>query len=223
MAVKQINLYQAEFRPVRVVLPARTLFLGALGLAACLLALYAWESWQLGQFREQVAAVTAQADKLAARVGTGNTPPRAADPQILAEAARLEARLATLDRAQAAVAAGSLGSATGYAAQFQALARATSPGAWLTRVDVTDQGREVNLKGRALTGEDTARLVASLRGQPVFAGLNYALLDVAPPAGGNPSGTPSEQAAAAPPRFLEFTLAGPHAAPAFPALPGGKP
>ncbi|MEW5788421.1 MAG: PilN domain-containing protein [Pseudomonadota bacterium] len=209
--MKQINLYQAEFRPIKVVLPARALALGVLGLAAALLAFYGWQQWELQRFRQDVARVVAQAEQVAGQT-TAGAPPRLADPHLQAEAAALEARLATLERAQAAVAAGALGSPAGYGGHFRALAKAAGPGAWLTRVEVAGLGKELTLQGRALAGEDTARLIARLGGQPEFTGLDFALLDVAPPAE-----RPEGEAA---PRFLAFTLAARRTAP---ALPGGKP
>lgn len=205
--MKQINLYQAAFHPPRVIMPARALLTGG-GIFLCgLLALYAWDAWRLAQLRLEVTALSERANLLEARVKAGETT-RRIDPHLLTEAETLEARLRTLQSAQDTVASGALGSQTGYSAQFLALSRARVEGAWLTHVEIDDAGRALNLQGRALTGEHSARLIASLRREPLFVGLSFSGLTLAPP---EEKKTHEEAAQAEatpkpPPQFLEFTL-----------------
>lgn len=221
MSRKQINLYQEAFRPARVALPAQSLFLGVAAFALGLVALSAWDAWRVAQLRGETDGVVARADAVARQVERAAQAGAQADPAVVAEAAELEARVRALQAAEAAVASGVLGSETGYSAQFRALARARVPGAWLTGVEIANQGAnqgagrglEMNLRGRALDGEAPARLIAGLRREPLFHGLTYAALTVRPPAApgqggaqtGTP-GTPAEAKDATPPRFLEFSL-----------------
>lgn len=222
--MKQINLYQSEFRPPKVILPAHALvFSGGVFLVG-LLALYAWESWQLHQLKQQVAQVVQRADSVTRQVQANAPGARQADPSVAAEAQTLEARVRALQLAQDAIASGALGSETGYSAQFRALARAVgnpaSPGAWLTRVTLSDSGRALDLQGRALTGAAAARLIANLRREPLFVGLSFAGLDVHTPktegevSGGALGAALTQPVAKAgrspeartPPRFLAFSL-----------------
>jgi hypothetical protein len=216
--MKQINLYQADFRPPKVILPARAMVFSSVVFMAGLLALYAWGNWQLRQLKGQVAQVVQRADALTLQMQANAPGARQADPTVAAEAQALEVRVRALQLAQDAIAHGELGSETGYSAQFRALARAVgttaSPGAWLTGVTITEGGHAMDLQGRALSGSDTARLIANLRREPLFIGLSFAALDVHPPKLENkteasaklasatlPVGKPAPQ-----PRFLEFSL-----------------
>lgn len=179
--MKQINLYQAAFRPPRIALPARSILFSGGVLLAGLLALYVWDGWQLRQLRAQVAQVSKLADALAQQVGAEAPGARQADPALAVEASTLEARLRALQSAQDAIAAGEVGSEAGYSAQFRALARSVVPGAWLTDIVLFENGRAMELRGRALTGADAARLIADLRREPLFVGLSFASLQVGPP------------------------------------------
>jgi hypothetical protein len=219
--MKYINLYQAAFHPPRVILPARRLLAGGLLFLGALVALYAWDAWRLARLRQEVSQVVAQAARLEIQVKSGDVV-RAADPRVLAEAGAVETRLHNLQLAQDALASGALGSETGYAAWFRALARVHSPGAWLTLVEISDRGHEMNLRGRALTGEDSARLIAGLRREPLFVGLSFASLTLAPPADKGDAAEVAKARTATPARFLEFALSA-HLvkeAPAAAAAPG---
>jgi hypothetical protein len=220
---KQINLYLAEFRPPQHALPTHSLLFGAVIFAAGLAALHVWDRLKLDQYRQEADQAEARAAlverQLAQLAGQGSQ----ADPAIVAEAASLEARILALRAAQDSIAAGALGSDSGYAAHFQALSRARVPGAWLTRIEVTEAGKAMSLEGRALGGDDPARLIAMLGRQPILAGLTYAGLEVHPPAPESASAEP------APPRtaeYLEFTLAArleaPETKPAQPRTGGGS-
>jgi hypothetical protein len=203
--MKYINLYQAAFHPPRTLLPARDLLAGGVLFLCGLLALYAWDAWRLVNLRREVSQLTVRAENLEARVKAGNVV-RQVDPKILAEAESLEARLRNLQRAQDALASGVLGSEAGYSTQFRALARARAPGAWLTQVEIGERGHEMALRGRALTGEDSARLIASLRRDPLFVGLSFAGLTLAPPEDKSKEAEAAHAPRPQPPRFLEFAL-----------------
>ncbi len=205
--MKQINLYQAAFHPPRIVMPARTLLTGGVAFLCALLALYAWDAWRLAQLRRDVASLVERAAHLDTQVHSGAVA-RQTDPRLLAEAEALETRLRNLQSARDALASGALGSQVGYSAQFLALSRARVEGAWLTHIEVGDAGRALNLRGRALTGEHSARLIASLRREPLFVGLSFSGLTLAPPEEKKQSedATPADATPKLPPRFLEFTL-----------------
>ncbi|MDD5390588.1 MAG: PilN domain-containing protein [Gallionellaceae bacterium] len=209
--MKHINLYQAAFHPPKTPLPARKLLAGGVVFLCGLLAVYAWDALRLAQLRQEVGQLTQRASHLETQVNAGNVV-RRADPKVLAETESVEARLRNLQLAQEALASGALGSTTGYSAQFSALARARVPGAWLTRVEIAASGHELNLRGRALTGEDSARLIASLRREPLFVGLSFAGLTLEPPE----DKSKDAETTAAVPRFLEFALS----AQLNPARPG---
>lgn len=179
--MKQINLYQAAFRPPSIALPARLIALSGAVLLAGLLALYVWDDWQLRQLREQGAKLSQHADALIRQVSVAAPGAQQVDPALAIEASTLEARLRALQLAQDAIAAGKVGSEIGYSAQFRALARTAVTGAWLTDIALFDNGRAMELRGRALSGADAARLIANLRREPLFVGLSFTGLQVGPP------------------------------------------
>ncbi|MDP2787783.1 MAG: hypothetical protein Q8O79_06880 [Pseudomonadota bacterium] len=209
--MKQINLYQTEFRPPKIILPAREMAISGVVFLLGLLALYAWNGWQLKQLRQQVEQVEQRADAVARQIAASAPGARQADPNLALEAQSLEARVHALQQAQDAIAGGELGSETGYSAQFRALARTAGSGAWLTGVTIADGGRAMDLRGRARSGSEPARLIAGLRREPLLVGLSFAVLDVHPPvdaaAAANASLPPAGQAGRSlEPRYLEFSL-----------------
>ena len=202
--MKQINLYQAAFRPPSIALPARSIALSGAVLLAGLLALYVWDDWQLRQLREQATKLSRHADALTRQVETSAPGVRQADPALAVEASTLEARLRALQSAQEAISAGKVGSEVGYSAQFRALARTAVTGAWLTDIALFDNGRAMELRGRALSGADAARLIGNLRREPLFVGLSFAGLQIGPAEAESTSGAGGE--AAQPADYLEFSL-----------------
>lgn len=196
--MKQINLYQAEFHPPKVILPMRQLVpLVALALAV-LVGLALWGNWRLHQVKNELDQVRHQEEEVEHQLAAIGAVKGQADPALLAQIAATEAKVRALGLAQDAIQGGELGSRSGYSGQFKALARATVPGIWLTRVEVADQGHAVDLFGRALQGEQHARLLAQLRREPLFLGMSYQHLGV------QPGGDPGEKGGV--PRFLEFAL-----------------
>jgi Tfp pilus assembly protein PilN len=205
--IKQINLYQAEFRPPRVLLPARSLALSGVVFLLGLLALFGWENLKLKQLQAQVSQVEQRANAVTQQIETSVVGAPGRDAALIREAQSLEERVRVLKRAQDAVASGELGSETGYSAYFLALARTVrTQSAWLTGVTVADSGRALSLQGRALSGTDAARLIADLRRDPVFVGLSFSGMTVAPPETNPKRGDEPAEQAAETPRFLIFTL-----------------
>lgn len=209
--MKQINLYQAEFRPPNVLLPAHKMAWSGGVFIVGLLALYFWNGWQLRQLQQQVGLVVQHAEAVNRQV-QGSTPGAAqASPELLRQAETLEAQVRSLQQAQDAIASGAVGSEAGYAAQFQALARAVgnsaSPGAWLTGVTLFDNGHAMDLRGRTLGGAETAHLISNLRREPLFVGLSFAALQVMPPPPKvGEAATAQPVSPPPPPRYLEFSL-----------------
>lgn len=202
---KQINLYQAEFRPPQILLPTQSLLLGVVVFTVGLLLLYVWDSWKLVQYRQETQRMEDQANRMAQLLETA-PPDHQVDPRVEAEAIALEGRVRALQLAQEAIASGALGNPAGYSAQFLGLSRTTVPGVWLTRIEVTGQGREINLAGRTLQGEGPARLIAALASQPQFVGLSYAAMDVHPPTEGKPGQADGNDEPAKRLDFLEFSM-----------------
>lgn len=200
--MKQINLYQAEFHPPRVILPVRHLVPIVVLALAVLVGMVAVANWRLHQVKTELEQIRHQDEEVEQQLAAIGTEKGQADAKLLAQISATEAKVHALSLAQDAIKGGELGSREGYSGQFRALARASVAGIWLTRVEVTDQGHAVDLFGRSLQGEAHARLLNALRREPLFVGLSYERLGVQPGEGAMMS--QSEQPVA--PRFLEFAL-----------------
>lgn len=200
--MKGINLYQSEFRPPAIVLPGALILRLAAAFTILLLLIHAWQRWDLARLQTQESTLAVQARQAQVRAEAVKAAARPANPALIKEAESWERRHEALQRAQVALEEGSAGSEKGFSSAFRALAQAAVPGAWLVGADLLGQDREMNLKGRALTGEDAARLVSSLQRQPRFAGLRFAGIEMdSPPETAKPASDPR-----ATPRHLEFEL-----------------
>jgi hypothetical protein len=219
--LRHINLYQAEFRPARVVFPASRMLAGLALLLLGLLALHGWGVWQNRELAAQVAQVNRQTEALETRLTSlGKAQDHATpDPALAADIQRLETRLAALARVEQAIQSGAVGSPGGWSAHFDALARVSVPGLWLTGVHLEGSAPYMTLRGRSLDGNAPARYIALLRQQPQFVGLEFAALEIA-----EPEQQPEQKPESAPPttRHLEFTLSGP-ARPGAAAPPARQP
>lgn len=93
---------------------------------------------------------------------------------------RAEAQLKARRNIQTALQRGDLGTTHGFSEFMRAFARQTVAGLWLTGLKLENGGRDVTLKGRALSAEAVARLVHQLRAEPALHGRSIATLRVAP-------------------------------------------
>lgn len=211
--LRHINLYQAEFRPARVVFPAGRMLAGLGLLLLGLLAVHGWGVWQNRQLAAQLAQVTRQTEAVETRLATLGkaADPAAPDPALVADIQRLESRLAALARLEQTLQSGAVGSTRGWSAEFDALARVSVPGLWLTGVQLEGSAPRLTLRGRSLDGHAPARYIALLRREPRFVGLEFASLEIAEPERKAEEQTLAAQAptAPAPARALEFVLSGP--------------
>jgi hypothetical protein len=219
--MKYINLYQAEFRPPKIILPARLLAGISLLFLTGILAFYAWGNWQLKLLKQQVTVAVQRADAVSRQVAASAPGSRQADPNIAMDAASIEARVNALQVAQEAIAGGELGTETGYSTHFRALARTAVTGTWLTHITISNNGRAMDLQGNTLSGSDAARFIANLRSEPLFIGMSFAGLNIGPlgsTAGSTPglaqtpdksrSSNKNTATASALPAFLSFSLSG---------------
>jgi Tfp pilus assembly protein PilN len=157
------------------------------------------------QRREQLVTVSRQfSDK-----GTSK--------QLEEEIARVEAQLRTRGDLFEQIKTSVGGDVGGFTEYLRALARRTTPGVWLTGIEISGKTRELVVTGRALSSELVPAYVRSLSGEPVFAGRSLSALQISAreepaPEPGSPAGSPA--APRPPSRYLEFTLNIPLGAPA---------
>lgn len=190
---QQINLYQAEFRPRKVVFPAAGMLRAALLWLLGLAAIYGYGAWQLGKTRADMLQLEQRVQTIERRVEAQRQQEDGGKSvaELTQQAAAAEAKLQALNNAAAAVEAGAIGSDKGFSGHFHAFSRATVPGVWLIGFQIGTRGEIVKLSGRTLDSEGPARFLHGLREQTLFHGLQFSFLQIAKGGEG---------------RYLDFTL-----------------
>lgn len=173
---QQINLHQPIFRKQRALFSARV------GLRICAIwalalgVIYALALWSDQQLKAEHARLQAERDTAAANLQE-ITALRSAQPgksrMLAEELARLQTQLAQKEAVLQLLSRGELGSPAGFAPQIDALAERRVAGVWLTRVALTEGGREISLQGQAVRGDLLADYLERLSGESGFPGARF--------------------------------------------------
>jgi type IV pilus assembly PilN-like protein len=200
---QNINLLSSGLSKPRVGLSLATL-VTCLGLA--LLALFAAQfilqyqvsslTAQLRGMQESIKDQRAQAEKL-----TGLAAARKPDPQLEVEIGKLQLELRQAHEAVAALNASSFGEGRGFAEYLRAFSRQSLEGLWLTAFTIN--GKELELRGRALRPDLVPAYIQRLNDEDVLAGRSFARLEMNRPEAQPAADKKPPQVAS----FLEFSLA----------------
>jgi hypothetical protein len=199
---QQINLFNPRFRRQKNYFPAAVLA-GAVGVAL-LAALLAGVLASQRASRLESETATLKAD-LAARearraAAAIEFAPRTRSAALEQQLAQAEQENRALRDVSDVLGKGDIGNVRGYSAYFQAFARSSVGGLWLTGVQISGAGREIGLQGRALQASLLPGYLQGLSREPVLKGTSFGRLEMGQPKaveGGKP-------AAAAP--YVEFSL-----------------
>ncbi len=184
--MQQVNLYQPELRPRRVVLPARQVVLIVGLFALALTVVHAWTYSRLLPLRERAAAVEQQLIAAEARVDQlrESYPPRVADAALRKRLERRRATLAHTREIAVGLRNGAYGAIDGLSGYLAGLARQHVDGTWLTRVRVVRGGRSLGLEGKALAAELVPAYVDRLSNESLFRGKAFEALELEAVSGG---------------------------------------
>ena len=182
---QQINLYQPVFRQQRKIFSAVALLQVLGAVTVLLLGIYGHARWQLAGLERTADALQLQHQQLDRRLAKLEAaPPSPEHVALEAEIARLQRTilerrelLGRFDQLQ-------IGSSPGFGQFFEALARQSSPGLWLTGVRVTQNG-ETELRGATLNPKLVPRYLQQLPDQPRFRSLNHGSVHLSRPAPGS--------------------------------------
>jgi hypothetical protein len=205
---QQINLLNPALRRQRASFSAATALQSLAGIAAGIVALYAFQAHQnrtleqlLGDAERQVAQRRDQIVQLSKELSD-----RTGDNGAVERLARAEERLQQRNALLNEVRSGVGGSAAGFSSYLAALARRTMPGVWLTGIEL-GKSSELVLKGRVVQGELVPLYIAGLNKEEPFAGLAVSELRLTareePPAPAQPA------EARGPSSFIEFYMSMP--------------
>ncbi|MBW3566724.1 MAG: hypothetical protein KY410_01985 [Proteobacteria bacterium] len=186
---QQVNLYQPILRREKKVFSAVAMlqFLGVITLV--MLALFAFNRWQLGELQAEHQRLQEQERALAARV-TEISRERTAQPESRELRRQLEAaqREELLKRKLVdLMARGTGGSTVAFSEAFAGLARQRVTGLWLTGIalEADDMARDVTLSGMTTQAEFVPRLVQQLGSEPAFQGVRFRHMRVYRPENGS--------------------------------------
>lgn len=189
--MQQVNLYQPILRREKKVFSTATMLQVLGAIALLMVALYAYNAWQLAQLQDHLDALQSQEKALVQRVATvtrGLSPrPESRELRRRVEVARRERELKQqlvrlLDRRGTGPLAN-----RGFAEAVAALARQPVDGLWLTHLDMYQGGatRELTLRGRSARAELVPQLVQRLANETVFSGVRFQHLQVTTPPPGS--------------------------------------
>jgi len=127
------------------------------------------------------------------------------------ETARLEAELKQARESMDALKSGVLGTQEGFAEYLRAFSRQSLNGLWLTGL-VIGGGGQVEIRGRVVSPDLVPAYIQRLNREKALAGRSFARLEVAQPKAEPEKGKDKDKAQdgkmmAAPPRYLDFSLA----------------
>ena len=201
---QQINLFNPIFRKQRKIFTSVTMLraLGVLLLGTMAVALVGQRS--VAQLQQQATLGAERLQQKQAKLVTVNTDfaPRQKSAALAEDLAQAEARVVALRGVAATLAKGDMVNTQGYAEYFRALARQNPDGVWLTGVMIHGDGDEVAVQGKALDAALVPTYLTRLGREKIMQGKTFGSLDIAQPK----LEASKEEASAAPPPYVEFTV-----------------
>lgn len=177
---QQVNLYLPEFRKRKDPLGLANM-LAVLGAVAGLCALLsAWQYWQLRSLegelsvqREQLAQATARTAQLMESLGQ-----RSADRTLAGSVQRLEEELQSKQVFLSFLDGRDIGNTNGFSGHLADLSRYLVPGLRLTRIDLSQGGRQVQLGGEVTRPENVPLYLQSLSRGHAYTGRSFETLRI---------------------------------------------
>ncbi len=199
---RQINLFNPVFLAQKKVFNAVAMAQALAVLLIGCVALGAYEQLRNTALAKTAAEGAAQLARRQARLESVNVEfaPRQHSKALDAELAEAQARADALRDVLGVVERNELGSASGYARYFKAVARQTMSGLWLTGLSVGGSGGDIDLQGRAVNATLVPNYLGRLSREPLFQGKAFGAMRIGQPAAGAKDG------AAAAPAFVEFEV-----------------
>ena len=182
--MQQINLYQPG-RHAGPSLAAANGYLAMLVIAVLLVgAYYAISLWQLNQARKEVARLEIKNGELSNQRDTLSERVQQMQPSVAleTEVSRLAGDLEAKRKVQKLLNGDTAGNRAGFSQHLEGLARHPLKGLWLTGVSIENGGRQLGLRGNALTAELLPRYLETLRDEVAFAGREFRSLNMNRPA-----------------------------------------
>lgn len=193
---QQVNLYQPIFREEQKLFSATTIGAGLGIIAAGLVLIALYSSWQIALLTRQLHAIEAQ-DQVHAKLVEASNALFANGETEKALTNRVNLLALELDRRQQALrylGSGDVAAHGGFATRMEALAREQIDGLWLKGAIFTAESGRFALTGSALNAELVPLYLARLAHEPSLAGAKLDSLEIRQPSGAEKAGEKSQQA-----------------------------
>lgn len=212
-ARQQVNLFNPAFQPQKKRLSAPMMGAALLVLACGIAGLSVVARAQTARMQAEANAGATELARKQARLASVNAQfaPRSKSADIDAQIREAEAQLAALRRVSGVLERGELGDTSGFAGYFQAFARQSVPGLWLTGVSI--DGKDIGLKGRTSDPALVPGYINRLTREPILQGKSFTSLQIGQAEGVTRTDADGKQVKTPAP-YVEFSLqAVPDAAP----------
>lgn len=173
---QQINLYQAEFQQPEIMLSADHIFMGAGGLLLLMVLCSAGLAVSNMLSGDRLAAVKAEVEALkqANEQMNSRLQNRSVDQTLAANAAEASRQLqARQDILQLVERTEQQQDAVYFSELLAGLARQHVDGMWLSRIDITANGRDMYLEGTTLDAKRVPQFVGNLSREQAYAGREF--------------------------------------------------
>lgn len=103
---------------------------------------------------------------------------RNADPALVGRLRQLERESTDKGRVLDLLSGRTLGNTAGFSAHLAALGRRHPDGLWLRHVQIGDGGRQISLRGQAVSADLVPRFIDALQNEPAFQGAAFEQLEM---------------------------------------------
>lgn len=199
---QQINLYNPLLLRQQKIFSARTMLQALAVLVLGMVVFGGYAKYQVAQLANSTAAAEKRlkAEQERTLRLTQQFAPRKKSGELEVEIQRAEQQLQSLKQVLSLVQQGSIGSQRGFSGYFQALARQSMEGLWLTGFAVA--GTQMEIAGRTLKPELLPDYLRRLGEEKTMQGQTFAALEMRRPTAA--VGKDGKPGPAAP--YIEFTL-----------------
>jgi len=202
---QQINLFNPAFEPQKQILTAPMMGVALLVLVAGIAALAMVGNAHTDALRAQADGGATELARKQARLASVNAEfaPRVRSTDLETQLVEADAQLAALRHVSGVLDRGELGDSSGFAGYFQAFARQSVQGLWLTSVSIA--GKDIGLKGRTLDPALVPGYIGRLTREPLMQGKSFSSLQIGQAAPVETQGADGKAVKSAAP-YVEFSL-----------------
>ena len=175
---QQINLFNPAFEPQKQRLTAPMMAVAVLVLVAGIAFLAVVGNAHTEALRAEVEGGATQLARKQARLASVNAEfaPRVKSTDLETQLVEADAQLAALRHVSGVLDRGELGDSAGFAGYFQAFARQSVQGLWLTSVSIA--GKDIGLKGRTTDPALVPGYIGRLTQEPLMHGKSFSSLQI---------------------------------------------